>query len=171
MIPGILTPSGNLGALTAHQVVVQPIADAAVTVGDLVKFDLDDAGAGGYADIAFIDDADNKKNPFNVVKLAVAGSSATTEKGGIWGVALEAAAAGARCKVCIAGVVTAKVTGAVTAGVTPLIAGAGVLTLAPVSPSLNSSPALGLALETQASGTGVLRRVLISGLAFCTPGV
>lgn len=169
MIPGILTPSGNLGALSAHQVTVKPIADVAVAVGDLVKFDLDDAGGGGFADIAFINDADNKKNPFNVVKLAVAGSSATTEKGGIWGVVTEAAPAGSRCKICIAGVVTAKVIGTVTAGVTPLIAGAAGLVPAPATPSINSSPALGLALE---SNTGTNQRlVLIQGMAFCTPGV
>lgn len=169
MIPGILVPTGNLGGLTANQVIVQPIADVAVAVGDLVKFDLDDQGSGGFADIAFIDDPDNKKNPFNVVKLAVAGSSATTEKGGVWGVVTEAAVAGARCKVCIAGVVTAKVIGTVTFGVTPLIAGAAGLVPAPATPSINSSPALGLALESN-TGTNQ-RRVLIQGMAFCTPGV
>lgn len=169
MISGILVPTGNLGALTANQVIVQPIADVAVAVGDLVKFDLDDSGSGGYADIAFIDDPDNKKNPLNVVKLAVAGASATTEKGGVWGVVTEAAVAGARCKVCIAGIVTAKVIGTVTFGVTPLIAGAGGLIPAPSTPSINSSPALGLALQSN-TGTNQ-RRVLIQGMAFTRPGV
>ena len=169
MIPGILAPTGNLGALTAHQVIVTPIADVAVSVGDLVKFDLADAGTGGYADVAFIDDADNKKNPFNVVGLAVAGTSSTTEKGGIWGVVTEAAVAGSRCKVCIAGVVSAKVTGTATLGVTTLIAGAGVLVPAPSTASVNSSAPLGLALEANTSGPN-LRRVLIQGFAFSNAG-
>ena len=169
MIPGILTSSGNLGALTAHQVSVKPIADVAVAVGDLVKFDLDDTGGGGFADAAFIDDSDNKKNPFNVVKLAVAGASSTTEKGGIWGVVTEAAAAGSRCKVCIAGVVSAKITGTTVLGVNTLIAGAGVLVPAPSTASVNSSAPLGLALEANSSGPN-LRRVLFQGFAFSNAG-
>ena len=169
MIPGIITPAGNLGALSAHQVIVQPIADAAVAVGDLVKFDLDDAGSGGFADAAAYDDPDNKRNPLNVVKLAVAGASATTEKGGIWGIVTEGAVAGARCRVCVSGILTAKINGATSIGQTTLIAGAGVLIPSPTTDSANSSPALALALQTNASGAATIR-ILFQGMAFARNG-
>lgn len=166
MIPGILVPTGNLGALTAHQVIVQPIAAVAVDVGDLVKFDLDDTTT--YADATKYDDPDAKNNPLNVVKAAVAGSSSTTEKGGVWGVVTEAAAAGSRCKVCIAGIVQAKVNAATTVGVTTLIADAKVLKPAPSTASLSSSAPLGLALQT-IGGAGTIR-VLFNGFAFSNAG-
>ena len=99
MIPGILVPTGNLGALTATQVTVQPIAAVDLVPGDLVKFDLDDTTT--FADASKYDDPDAKTNPLNVVKAAVAGGSNVTEKGGIWAIVTEGALAGARCKVCI----------------------------------------------------------------------
>lgn len=103
MIPGILTPSGNLGALTPHQVVVTPIAGEAVAKGDLVRFDLADTVAA--TDYTTLLDFDNKKNPFNVVIK----NPTTASDGGIWGIALEAAVSGSRFKVCIAGLVEATV--------------------------------------------------------------
>jgi len=166
MIPGILVPTGNLGALNAHQVIVSPIAAAAVAVGDLVKFDLDDTTT--YADTASLNDPDAKDNPFNVVKLAVAGSSSTTEKGGVWGVVTEGATAGNRCKVCITGMVDAKISAATTKGVTTLIADAGLLKPAPSTAAVASSAPIALALETLA-GAGTCK-VLINGFAFSNAG-
>jgi len=167
MIPGILVPSGNLGGLTANQVIVQPIAAVAVAVGDLVKFDLDDSTT--YADAANFDDPDNKTNPLNVVKLAVAGSSNVTEKGGVWAVVTEGAVAGARCKVCISGILTAKINGATTLGQTTLIASAGVLIPSPTTDNANSSPALALALQANTSGAATIR-ILFQGFAFSRNG-
>lgn len=103
MIPGILTSTGNLGALTPHQIVVSPIAGEAIAKGDLVRFDLaDSVSATEYTTLL---DFDNKKNPFNVVIK----NPTTIPDGGIWGVALEAGVAGSRFKVCIAGLVEATV--------------------------------------------------------------
>lgn len=103
MIPGILTPSGNLGALTPHQVVVTPIAGEAIAKGDLVRFDLGDTVAA--TDYTTLLDFDNKKNPFNVVIK----NPTTAADGGIWGIALEAGVSGSRFKVCLAGLVEATV--------------------------------------------------------------
>lgn len=167
MIPGIITPSGNLGGLTAHQVIVQPIAAVAVTAGDLVKFDLDDTTT--FADAANYDDPDNKTNPLNVVKLAIAGTGASSEKGGVWGVVTDPAAAGTRCRVCVSGILTGKINGTTAVGQTTLIAGAGVLVPAPTTDSANSSPALALALQTNASGAATIR-ILFQGMQFSRNG-
>ena len=167
MIPGILVPTGNLGALTATQVTVQPIAAIDLVPGDLVKFDLDDTTT--FADAAKYHDPDAKDNPLNVVKAAVAGGSNVTEKGGIWAIVTEGAKAGARCKVCISGILTAKISGATTAGQTTLIAGAKILGPSPTTDSANSSPALALALQANASGAATIR-VLFDGVAFARNG-
>lgn len=103
MIPGLLTSSGNLGALTPHQIVVKPICGEAIAKGDLVRFDLADTVAA--TDYTTLLDFDNKKNPFNVVIK----NPTTLVDGGIWGIALEAAAAGTRASICIAGLVEASV--------------------------------------------------------------
>ena len=159
MIPGILTPSGNLGGVTPHQIIVQPIAGEALAVGDVVMFDL--AGSSSYADTAFFDDLDNKKNPFNVVIL----STAARGEGGIYGVALESAAAGSRCRICIAGMVSAKATGSITGGTTVLTPGAGVLVVAVTLVGTGAA----LALETS-TGTATLRRVLFNGFSIGSQG-
>lgn len=173
MIPGILTPSGNLGALTAHQVVVQPIAAAAFSAGALVKFDLA-ATSSTYTDIATLTDPDNKKNPFNVVVAAAAGT-ASTDHGGIWGICLESCVAGQRVKVCVAGLCTATVTATtstnpMTAGVTVLIPGAGVLIPAPATAAAASGPGLGLTFTTQTTTATVSATVLFNGFAFAVGG-
>jgi hypothetical protein len=160
MIAGIIAPTGNLAAATPHQVIVQPIAGVAVTVGDIVMFDFPGNNT-TYTDTATYDDLDNKKNPFNVVVL----STAALGEGGIYGVVTEAAAAGSRCRVCIAGMVTAKVTGTATIGATVLTPGAGVLV--PAVTLVGTGVAL--ALETNSSGPN-LRRVLFNGLSFGSQG-
>lgn len=160
MIAGIIAPTGNLAAATPHQVIVQPIAGVAVTVGDIVMFDFPGNNT-TYTDTATYDDLDNKKNPFNVVVL----STAALGEGGIYGVVTEAAAAGSRCRVCIAGMVTAKVTGTATIGATVLTPGAGVLV--PAVTLVGTGVAL--ALETNSSGPN-LRRVLFNGWAFGSQG-
>lgn len=103
MIPGILTPTGNLGGLTPHQVVVKPICGEAIAKGDLVRFDLADTVSA--TDYTTLLDFDNKKNPFNVVIK----NPTTAVDGGIWGVALEAGVTGQRVSICIAGLVEATV--------------------------------------------------------------
>jgi hypothetical protein len=103
MIPGILTSSGNLGALTPHQITVTPLAGEAISKGDLVRFDLGDTVAA--TDYTTLLDFDNKKNPFNVVIK----NPTTAADGGIWGIALEAGVSGSRFKVCISGLVEATV--------------------------------------------------------------
>jgi hypothetical protein len=168
MIPGILVPTGNLGALTADQIVVQPIAAVDVAVGDLVKFDLADTST--YTNLTALNDPDNKTNPFNVVIKAVAGSSSTTEKGGIWAVVTQAATAGQRCKVCVSGLVDAKISGTTTAGVTTMIAGAAILEPAPSTASVNSSAPIALAMGTNASGAATIK-VLICGFSLFGSGV
>lgn len=159
MLPGILTPTGNLAAATPASVIVQPIADVAVSVGDLVMFDL--AGNGSNTDTATYDDLDNKKNPFNVVVL----STVALGEGGIYGVVTEAAAAGARCRVCIAGMVSAKVTGTASIGATVLTPGAGVLV--PAATLVGTGVALALQANT---GGPNLCRVLFNGFAIGSQG-
>lgn len=159
MIAGIITPAGNLAAATPAQVVVQPIAGATVAVGDLVMFDLN--GSSTYADNTTFDDLDNKKNPFNVVILATAARG----EGGIYGVVTEAAVAGSRCRVCIAGMVSAKITGTATIGETVLTPGAGVLV--PAATLVGTGVAL--CLETT-SGGPTARRVLFNGWSFGSQG-
>lgn len=130
-LAGILVPSGNLGGLNPDQVIVSPIAAEAVSVGDLVRFDLSGTLNATYTTLGAILDADNKKSPFNVV---IRNPAATVAKAGVWGVVTQAAIAGQRCKVCIAGLVEANVfatTSAITALGTPLApdsAAAGLLT-------------------------------------------
>lgn len=159
MIAGIIAPAGNLAAATPHQVIVQPIAGVAVTVGDIVMFDL--AGSNAYTDTTTFDDTDNKKNPFNVVIL----STAARGEGGIYGVVTEAASAGSRCKVCIAGMVTAKINGTTAIGETVLTPGAGVL----VPAVTLVGTGVGLALATNASGAASIR-VLFNGWSFGSQG-
>jgi hypothetical protein len=182
MIPGILTPSGNLGGLNPHQVTCSPIAAVALAVGDLVMFDLSGSNA-TYTDVAQIAELDHKKNPFNVVVLAVAGAAGTssttqTGKGGIFRVVLEAATAGNRVKICVSGLCTAKVTTAtaspITAGVTVLTNGAGVLisTLGTAQAAAQGAPmAIGFTTVTTASPqSALMMTVLFHGYQFATGG-
>jgi hypothetical protein len=160
MIAGIITPLGNLGALTPQQVCVRPIAGVAVTVGDIVMFDLSGSNT-TYTDTATFDDFDNKKNPFNVVVLA----TAALGEGGVYGVVTQAAAAGQRCEVCVAGLVSAKISGATTIGTTVLTPGAGILV--PAFTLVGTGVAL--ALATNASGAATIR-VLFNGWNFGSQG-
>ena len=160
MIPGILVPSGNLAALSPAQVIVQPIAGVAVTVGDIVMFDLVGNNT-TYTDVTQYDELDNKKNPFNVVVL----STVALGEGGVYGVVTEAAAAGSRCKVCIAGMVNAKVTGTTVIGTTVLTPGAGVL----VPPVTLVGTGVALALVANTGGP-TLCRVLFNGWSFGSQG-
>lgn len=105
MIPGIVTPAGNLGGLTTHQVIVTPIAAEALVKGDLVRFDLSGTVNSTYTDYTKLLDQDEKKSPFNVVIK----NPTTAAKSGVYGVALEAATAGSRAKICICGLVEATV--------------------------------------------------------------
>jgi len=106
-IPGILAPTGNLGALNPHQVVVSPIAATDVTANTLVRFDLTGTLTSA-SDIAKLYDLDEKNCPFNVVRANGTGAAAASDFG-IYGVAREAATAGSRVKVCIAGLVQVRV--------------------------------------------------------------
>jgi len=160
MIPGILTSTGNLGGCTPHQVIIQPIAGVALAVGDIVMLDLVGNNT-TYTDVATYDDLDNKKNPFNVAVLA----TAALGEGGIYGVVTEAAVAGARVKVCIAGMVTAKINGTTSIGATVLTPGAGVL----VPAATLVGTGVGLALATNASGAASIR-VLFNGYSFGSQG-
>jgi len=181
MIAGILPPTGTLGALSAHQVLVSPIAAVAVAVGDLVMFDLASTNT-TYTSASAITDPDNKKNPFNVVVLSVAGalggaSTTQTGKGGIFAVVTKAAAAGERCTVCVSGFVDAKVTtltaSPITAGVTVLQNGAGVLISSLGLPlSAGGAPiAIGFTTVTTAAPiTATSMKVLFHGYAFATGG-
>lgn len=175
MIPGILTPSGNLGGLTPHQVLCSPIAAVDVAVGDLVMFDL--AGASTtYTDVAQIGEIDNKKNPFNVVIKSVAAVATGAGKGGVFAVVTTAAVAGQRCVVCVNGLVDAKVTTTVTtnilaAGVTVLTNGVGALV-----PSLQTAAtagngaALGIGFTASTSSQTLTMKVLFNGYTFAIGG-
>ena len=132
----------------------------AVAVGDIVMFDLVGNNT-TYTSTSAYDDLDDKKNPFNVVVL----STAALGEGGIYGVVTEAAAAGSRCKVCIAGMVTAKISGTTSIGATVLTPGAGIL----VPAVTLVGTGVGLALATNASGAASIR-VLFSGWAFGSQG-
>jgi hypothetical protein len=182
MIPGIITSSGNLGGLTPHQIIVNPIAAVNLAVGDLVMFDLSGSNT-TYTDVSTIAEIDNKKNPFNVVILSVAGAAGTstttqTGKGGIFAVVVEAATAGSRVKVCVAGLVNAKVTtlaaSPITAGVTVLTNGAGVLisTLGTAAAAAQGAPmAIGFTtVTTGAPVTASIMPVLFNGYQFATGG-
>lgn len=160
MIPGILSPAGNLGGLNPHQIVVRPICGEAFSIGACVKFDLADASAS--TDIAFLSDLDNKKNPFNVVVKADGG-----EEVGIFGVALEAGVVGNRVSICIEGVVNATVNAATnncTLGVTPLMPSDGVLLPAPSTRTAGDGCAIAIPLATSTASSTI--PVLIHGYAF-----
>ena len=157
MIAGLITPSGNLAALTPLPVIVSPIAGEAVAVGDLVRFDLGSDNA--YSVLANITNYDEPTCGFNVVVKTVAGNEA-----GIFGVVVTAAAAGARCTVCVAGVCEAKITGTTTKGTTPLINGAGVL-----APAATAGTGVGLAIGlADNSGGPNLRQVFFYGIQIGT---
>jgi len=85
-------------------------------------------------------------------------------EGGIYGVVTEAAAAGTRCKVCIAGMVTAKINGTTTIGTTVLTPGAGVL----VPAVTLVGTGVGLALATNTGAASI--RVLFNGWALGSQG-
>ena len=53
MIAGLITPAGNLGALTPATTSVKPIAAVGVAVGDVVQFDFQGDSA-TYTDITKI---------------------------------------------------------------------------------------------------------------------
>ena len=156
MIAGLITPAGNLGALTPATTSVKPIAAVGVAVGDVVQFDFQGDSA-TYTDITKITDFDNKKSPFNVVVL----SEAATD-GGVFGVVTEAAAAGSRCTVVIAGMVQAKLTGTFLVGATVGINDAGV-----IAPAAVAGTGVGIAIPLEANATGPnLRWVLFNGFKF-----
>jgi hypothetical protein len=181
MIPGIICPTGNLGGLTPHQVLCSPIAAVDVAVGDLVMFDF--AGANStYTDVTKINDLDNKKSPFNVVIKSVAGVAGTASasgqavgKGGVFAVVTTAAVAGARCVVCVNGLVDAKVTtvattGECTAGKTVLFNGVGVLTCVGLASATATGAPLGIGFTSVATSTTTLMKVLFNGYAFAIGG-
>jgi hypothetical protein len=175
MIPGILTPSGNLGGLNPHQVTCSPIAAVAVAVGDLVMFDL--AGANTtYTDVAQIGELDHKKNPFNVVVLSVAAAATGAGHGGVFAVVTQAAAAGQRCVVCVSGLVDARVTTTVTtntlaAGVTVLTNGVGVLVPSLQTPAATTNgAALGVGFTASSTTQTLTMKVLFNGYAFAIGG-
>jgi hypothetical protein len=172
MFSAILVPTGNLGACTPQQTIVQPIngeASTTLVIGDLVKFDLGDSST--RTDATTLTEFDSKTNPFNVVILATAAGSTTGQHGGIWGVVTEGGAPGVRVKVCIAGLVQAKVTTTattrpMTAGDTVLEPGAGVLVPAPATPSANGGTPLAIGFDTvTTTTTGILRNVLFNGFS------
>ena len=146
MIAGLITPSGNLAALTPQPVIVSPIAGEALAVGDLVRFDLGSDNA--FSTLANITNYDEATCGFNVVLKAGAANDA-----GVFGVVVTAAAAGSRCTVCVAGVCEAKVTGSSTKGVTPLVNGAGVLVPAATG---GTGVGLGIGLANNSSGPNLV---------------
>lgn len=153
-----LKPTGNLAAFEPAEVDVRPIAAVDVSVGDIVRFDLNASNA-TYTDAATLLDWDNDKNPFNVVVLGAAVTAGS--EGGIWGVVTEAASAGKRCTVRIHGVVRAKVT---TSGATP----AGAVYMAVASNVLGpatsgANPAIAVGLEAANTVTAALTLVLFDG--------
>ena len=154
MIAGIIPPTGSLGALSPHQVLVSPIAAVAVAVGDVVQFDLSASNA-TYTSIANLANYDENTCPFNVVIKSVAATD-----GGVFGVVTTAAAAGNRCVVCVAGVVNAYVTGTFTKASTSMVAtvGTGVCV---VAVSGVGAP-IAIVLEDNTTGPN-LRSVLFNG--------
>jgi hypothetical protein len=162
MIAGLITPSGNLSALTPQQVTVKPIAAVAVAVGDLVRFDCSSATLNGtYSLQANLENYDEPNCPFNVVVLAAAGNDA-----GPFGVVTEAAAAGSRCTVCVAGVVAVKATAAAINRGDVVIPGAGAVLAA--AAAAGSGAPLGVALE--AFSASETKRVLFNGFVFAVGG-
>jgi len=157
MIAGLITPSGNLSALTPQQVTVRPIAAVAVAVGDIVKFDIQCASASTNA--ANLVNFDEPTCGFNVVVLSAAATAG--EDGGVWAVVTEAAAAGNRCTVCIAGVVDAKVTTAATTAAGQVLAPIASNVLG--APASAGNPAVAVLLEAANSVTAASRKVLFNG--------
>lgn len=163
----LIKPTGNLAAIEPALVVVQPIAAVAVAVGDIVQFDLT-ASDTTYTSAAALEDYDNKKCPFNVV---IAGAAVTADKeGGVWGVVLEAAAAGNRCKVAIHGVVTA----AVVSGATAIAKGNVLMPVANRDLGLatnGANPVVAIALEAGTANATANIKVLFNGYQFGAPAV
>lgn len=160
MISGLITPSGNLSALTPLPITVKPIASEAVAVGDVVRFDVE-AGT-SFSSTANIINYDEANCPFNVIK-----KTAAADIIGPFGVVTEAAAAGNRCTVCVAGVCDAKFGAAITKG-NCLTAGAGIFRLAAGTSGVGNGVVIGVALETlAAAGTA---KVLINGFVFGNAG-
>lgn len=178
LIPGILAPTGNLGALNPHQVVVSPIAATDVTANTIVRFDLTGT-LSSASDIAKLYDLDEKNCPFNVVRANGTGAGATQDFG-IYGVALESATAGSRVKVCIAGLVQVKVFATSTAitalgqKLSPDSANANLMTQ-----QADNAPCIGawLGLATSPPSVGsvaisgtALSNVLFNGVVFGSSG-
>lgn len=168
----MLHPCGNLSAVQPQQVLVKPIAAEALAVGDLVQFDLAGTSA-TYTSASALQDFDDPKCPFNVVIKTVAptaGTNVVAGKGGIFGVVTEAAAAGNRATVCIAGIVAAKVTTAAAsscvAGISVLCVGDGVLVPAPGTEADTTGAPIALSLATQATATTATINVLLQGVNF-----
>jgi hypothetical protein len=161
MYPGLLKSTGNLAAIEPATIIVSPIAAVAVAVGDIVQFDLTSSNS-TYTLASALEDYDNKKCPFNVV---IAGTAVSNGKEcGIWGVVTEGAAAGARCKVCVHGVVSAYVE-----GTTDVAAGDGLIPGANadlVKASSGANPVVAVALAAQAADSAVLIKVLFNGYQF-----
>jgi len=161
MIAGLITPSGNLAALTPQPVTVKPIASEAVAVGDVVRFDVE-AGQTAYSSTANIINYDEPNCPFNVIK-----KTAASDIIGPFGVVVEGATAGNRCTVCVVGVCDAKFSAAITKG-NCLTAGAGVFRVASGTSGVGNGVVVGVALETlAAAGTA---KVLIQGFVFGNAG-
>ena len=161
MIAGLITPSGNLAALTPQPVTVKPIASEAVAVGDVVRFDVE-AGQTSFSSTANIINYDEPNCPFNVIKKTSAADII-----GPFGVVTEAATAGNRCTVCVVGVCDAKFGAAITKG-NCLTAGAGIFRLAAGTSGVGNGVVVGVALETLgAAGTA---KVLIQGFVFGNAG-
>jgi hypothetical protein len=164
MIAGLITPSGNLSALTPQQVTVRPIAAVAVAVGNLVRFDASSATLNTtYSSQTNLENYDEPNCPFNVVVLAAAGNEA-----GPFGVVTEAAAAGSRCTVCVAGVVAVKATAAAISRGDVVIPGAGAVLAAPSTAADGSGAPLGVALEAFAASE--TKRILLNGFVFAVGG-
>lgn len=146
MIAGIIPPTGSLGALSPHQVLVSPIAAVDVAVGDCVQFDLSSsASATGYVAAANLQNYDENTCPFNVVIKSVGGTD-----GGVFGIVTTAAAAGNRCVVCVAGVVDAKFNATLATVGTVCTAGTANLVIAA---SGTGAPVALTLVATSSSGT------------------
>jgi hypothetical protein len=164
MIAGLITPSGNLAALTPQQVTVKPIAAVAVTVGALVRFDCASATHNTtYTVSSNLTNYDEPTCPFNVVVLAAAG-----DKAGPFGIVTEAAAAGNRCVVCIVGVVDATASAAAIAQGAVVIPDVGVIKTAPSTAATGSGAPLGVAVEAFTSGQ--TKKILFNGFHFSIGG-
>jgi hypothetical protein len=175
---GFIKSIGNLSAIEPPFAEVSPIfasgtpSDLA-SVGQLVKFDLT-GGAAPRADASLVGDTDNKRNPFNVVIAATTGS-ATSQKGGIWGIVTHGGRVGDRIKVCVFGVVQASVTTTVTtnpmtAGDTVLVNGAGVLVPAPATAAATTGAPLAIGFDTVTTTTTQLRTVFFNGFSMAIGG-